>query len=68
MKLEIRNFKNARHLLLIPESDGEVAMIDNYFGDDPATYNCSRIMVTLNISDDFKPYIRVETPDRLLPL
>ena len=53
-----------RQLLLIPETHGEVASLDAFFGNDASNFENRRILnVRLCTSDEWKPYLRIETPE-----
>jgi hypothetical protein len=64
MKLERRFYTPLRgpkdsQLILTPETDGETALLDSFFGDDLSNFDNKPISASLHTSDDFKPYIRI---------
>lgn len=60
MRIEQRFIPKDRQMILVPETDGEIAAVDSFFGESVETFNSKPINAFLCIDDAFKPYIRIE--------
>lgn len=62
MKAETREFKHVQFLLLLPETPGEVGLLDR-ITDEKAVENM-KLDAVITTDDLFRPYIRILIPDR----
>jgi hypothetical protein len=61
MKMEIRKFKHAEFLLLLPENEIEIKCMDHVFCKQLSlSSDSSPISAEICTSDSFEPYIRIK--------
>jgi hypothetical protein len=67
MRLERRFYTPLRGpkdsmLILTPDNDAEVALLDHFFGDDLAAFDNQVVSLTLCTDDMFVPYMKILRP------